>query len=83
MLVPVIRRKETDWSLFSKNNVPTRVVLVNYVTDASGNSDYQAVVSVPAGPDHVNVKYLRAPSVSEKLYVDRNQITESTSFHLN
>jgi len=48
--------------------VPTKVALFNYVTDPSGASTYTATISTggPA-PSSVQVKYLSAPSVAEKL----------------
>ncbi|KAG8988112.1 hypothetical protein FRB90_002952, partial [Tulasnella sp. 427] len=50
---------------------PTRAVLINFVSDASGASDYNGVLSFNGGtvPDHVNVRYLEAPSVSEKFNI--------------
>ncbi|KAJ3981054.1 glycoside hydrolase family 79 protein [Lentinula detonsa] len=51
-----------------ENNDPVRVALYNYITDSSGGSDYTASISVSGGqmPSQVRVKYLVAPSVSEK-----------------
>ncbi|KAG8947618.1 hypothetical protein FRC04_010552 [Tulasnella sp. 424] len=54
-----------------ENGVPTRVALINFVTDASGASDFNGVISFNGGtvPDHVSVRYLEAPSVSEKFNI--------------
>ncbi|KAG8939588.1 hypothetical protein FRC04_006210 [Tulasnella sp. 424] len=54
-----------------ENGVPTRVALINFVTDASGTSDFNGVISFNGGtvPDHVSVRYLEAPSVSEKFNI--------------
>lgn len=54
-----------------ENGVPTRVALINFVTDASGASDFNGVISFNGGtvPDHVAVRYLEAPSVSEKFNI--------------
>ncbi|KAJ3782529.1 glycoside hydrolase family 79 protein [Lentinula aff. detonsa] len=51
-----------------ENNDPVRVALYNYITDSSGGSDYTASISISGGqmPSQVRVKYLVAPSVSEK-----------------
>ncbi|KAH7922605.1 glycoside hydrolase family 79 protein [Leucogyrophana mollusca] len=56
------------------NGGPARLVLMNYVTDPSGASDITATFSIGGGdtgqangtPAQVQVKYLQAPSVSEK-----------------
>ncbi|KXN92551.1 hypothetical protein AN958_05406 [Leucoagaricus sp. SymC.cos] len=53
---------------------PVRVVLINFVSDSSGNSDLTAAISIGGGqtgqsnatPASVKVKYLRASSVSQK-----------------
>lgn len=54
-----------------ENGVPTRVALINFVSDASGASDFNGVISFNGGtvPDHVSVRYLEAPSVSEKFNI--------------
>ncbi|KAH7925637.1 glycoside hydrolase family 79 protein [Leucogyrophana mollusca] len=57
-----------------ENGGPARLVLINYVTDPSGAGDYTATFSIGGGdvgqangtPAQVQVKYLQAPSVSEK-----------------
>ncbi|KAH7882118.1 glycoside hydrolase family 79 protein [Phlebopus sp. FC_14] len=50
-----------------ENGQPTRAVLINYVDDPSGASDYTASISVGnASPAQVKVKYLAADSVSQK-----------------
>ena len=57
-----------------ENGQLARMVLINYMTDASGAHDYIATLSVGGGgfgeanavPPSVKVKYLVAPSVSEK-----------------
>ncbi|KAH8118971.1 hypothetical protein DFH11DRAFT_1562225 [Phellopilus nigrolimitatus] len=56
---------------------PQRVVLMNYVTDSSGASNYTAYISIGgnqtgtpgATPASVQVKYLLADSVSEKFAI--------------
>ncbi|KAJ8585043.1 glycoside hydrolase family 79 protein [Rhizopogon salebrosus TDB-379] len=57
-----------------ENGAPVRLVLLNYVSDPSGASDYTATISIGgsainqdnATPAQIQVKYLAAPSVSEK-----------------
>lgn len=57
-----------------ENGNPTRVVLINYLTDASGAHNYTANIAIGGGttgqaeatPLTVQVKYLLAPSVTEK-----------------
>ncbi|TFY76428.1 hypothetical protein EWM64_g7584 [Hericium alpestre] len=57
-----------------ENGNPTKVVLFNFVTDPSGNTDYTASISIGGGqtgqpnasPSSVKVKYLAADSVSAK-----------------
>jgi len=57
-----------------ENGNPTRVVLINYLTDASGAHNYTANIAIGGGttgqaaatPFSVQVKYLLAPSVTEK-----------------
>lgn len=58
-----------------ENGEAARVVLINYVSDASGASTYTANISLSgssssssstAAPSEVYVKYLLAPSVAEK-----------------
>ncbi|QRV75317.1 glycoside hydrolase family 79 protein [Ceratobasidium sp. AG-Ba] len=56
-----------------ENGVPTKVVLLNYITDPSGNSDYTARISIGGGqggnsatPSSVKVRRLSAASVSQK-----------------
>ncbi|KAG8886461.1 hypothetical protein FRB97_002972, partial [Tulasnella sp. 331] len=51
-----------------ENGSPTRVALINYASDDTGASDYDAVIQIAGTtvPDHVSVRYLAAPSVSEK-----------------
>ncbi|KAG2129513.1 glycoside hydrolase family 79 protein [Suillus bovinus] len=57
-----------------ENGTPVRMVLLNYVSDPSGASDYTATISIGgsaigqgnATPAQIQVKYLVAPSVSEK-----------------
>lgn len=57
-----------------ENGAPVRLVLLNYVSDPSGASDYTATISIGgsaigqgnATPAQIQVKYLVAPSVSEK-----------------
>lgn len=47
---------------------PVRAVLFNYLSDPSGGSDYTAAITLTGTeqPDHVNVRYFSAPSVSEQ-----------------
>ncbi|KAB5589021.1 hypothetical protein CTheo_7533 [Ceratobasidium theobromae] len=57
-----------------ENGNPTKVVLFNYITDASGNSDYTARISVGGGntgqpgatPSSIKVRRLAASSVNQK-----------------
>ncbi|KAG9124057.1 hypothetical protein FRC07_013010 [Ceratobasidium sp. 392] len=50
-----------------ENGVPTRVLLINYVDDASGGHDVTARIAVQGNaPQQVRVKYFSAPSVSFK-----------------
>ncbi|KZO91654.1 glycoside hydrolase family 79 protein [Calocera viscosa TUFC12733] len=51
-----------------ENGAPTRVALFNFVSDPSGANDYTATITLSGGsmPASVNVRYLSAPSVSEK-----------------
>ncbi|KAJ3829651.1 glycoside hydrolase family 79 protein [Lentinula raphanica] len=51
-----------------ENGTPVRVALFNYITDPSGGSDYTASIAFNGGQiaSQVKVKYLVAPSVSEK-----------------
>lgn len=51
-----------------ENGVPTRLGLINYVSDDTGASDYEAVITFSnmTVPDQVYVRYLTAPSVTEK-----------------
>ncbi|KIK59064.1 glycoside hydrolase family 79 protein [Collybiopsis luxurians FD-317 M1] len=61
------------YAVYEKGN-PVRVALFNYITDPSGASDYTASIAIGGGqtgtsnatPGQVKVKYLLAPSVSEK-----------------
>lgn len=55
------------YAIYENGNV-ARVVLMNYVTDPSGASTYTASIGFGGGPvpQQVTVKYLLAPSVSEK-----------------
>ncbi|KAJ7238587.1 glycoside hydrolase family 79 protein [Mycena haematopus] len=52
------------------SDILSRLALINYITDSSGNSDFTATLSFDAQnmqtPTEVKVKYLVAPSVSEK-----------------
>ena len=57
-----------------ENGNPARVVLINYLTDASGAHNYTANIAIGGGttgqpaatPSTVQVKYLLAPSATEK-----------------
>lgn len=57
-----------------ENGAPVRLVLFNYVSDPTGASDYTTTISIGgsaigqdnATPAQIQVKYLAAPSVSEK-----------------
>lgn len=50
-----------------ESDAPTRVVLLNYVSDPSGGSDVSSVLSLgSATPDAVSVRHLRAPDVAEQ-----------------
>lgn len=66
-----------------ENDAPTRVVLFNYVSDGSGASNYNAVISVAGGSlpqGTVQVRYLQAPSVSEKYNITWAGQTMGNSF---
>ncbi|PFH50111.1 glycoside hydrolase family 79 protein [Amanita thiersii Skay4041] len=54
--------------LIYEDGKPVRAALFNYVTDPSGGSDINVSISFNGGstPANVNVKYLRAASVSQK-----------------
>ncbi|KAI6017864.1 glycoside hydrolase family 79 protein [Pisolithus marmoratus] len=51
-----------------ENGEPTRVALINFVSDPTGASDYTASISFAGGstPAQVQVKYLSASSVAQK-----------------
>ncbi|KAG9125174.1 hypothetical protein FRC07_008677 [Ceratobasidium sp. 392] len=57
-----------------ENGNPTKAVLFNYITDASGNSDYTANIAVGGGqtglpsatPNSIKIRRLSASSVSQK-----------------
>ncbi|KEP51984.1 putative glycoside hydrolase family 79 protein [Rhizoctonia solani 123E] len=49
-----------------ESGTPVKVALFNFISDATGASNYNAVVTVPAGQEQVRVKYLYAESVSSK-----------------
>lgn len=51
-----------------ENGEPTRVALINFVSDPTGASDYTASISLAGGstPAQVKVKYLSASSVAQK-----------------
>lgn len=73
-----------------ESGTAARLALINYVTDPSGASDYTATFSVGGGntgepsvtPATVQVKYLTAPSVSEKVNVTwAGQVRSTLSSH--
>ncbi|KAG9083591.1 hypothetical protein FS749_005915 [Ceratobasidium sp. UAMH 11750] len=50
-----------------ENGVPSRVLLINYIDDATGGHDVTARIAVQGNaPQQVRVKYFSAPSVSFK-----------------
>ncbi|CAE6489353.1 unnamed protein product [Rhizoctonia solani] len=49
-----------------ESGAAVKVALFNYVSDATGASSYNAVVTVPASQGQVRVKYLYADSLSAK-----------------
>ncbi|KAF5386537.1 hypothetical protein D9757_005918 [Collybiopsis confluens] len=57
-----------------ENGQPVRMVLINFLSDSSGNSNYTANIQIGGGqtgqsasiPSQVKVKYLTASSVSQK-----------------
>lgn len=50
-----------------ENGAPVRMVLINYITDPSGQSTYTAQISVGnVTPSQIKVKYLSGYSVSDK-----------------
>ena len=51
-----------------ENNVPSRLVLFNFVNDQSGASDLQTTINLNGGnlPATVSVHYFRAPSIAEQ-----------------
>ncbi|KAJ9111439.1 hypothetical protein QFC19_001208 [Naganishia cerealis] len=66
-----------------ENGAPARLALFNYVSDASGGSDYVATISLggadlPSG--NVSVRYLRAPSVTEKYNINWANQTLGASY---
>jgi len=62
---------------------PVKVALFNYVSDATGVSDYQAAVSVPAGQAQVRVKYLLGQSASTKQNITWGGQTLGSTFHVS
>ncbi|KAE9392594.1 hypothetical protein BT96DRAFT_864152 [Gymnopus androsaceus JB14] len=57
-----------------ENGQPVRMVLINFLSDSSGNSNYTANIAIGGGetgqatsvPSQITVKYLTASSVSQK-----------------
>ncbi|KAG9126712.1 hypothetical protein FRC07_002297, partial [Ceratobasidium sp. 392] len=64
-----------------ENNNPVKVALFNFVSDNSGTSDYEAVITVPAEQAQVRVKYLRADSASTKQNITWAGQTLGETFH--
>lgn len=50
-----------------EGGIPVRAVLFNYVSDATGASDYTASININGSTigDHVSVRYLKSPHISE------------------
>lgn len=65
-----------------EGDTPTRVVLFNYITDESGASDLQVTVNLAGAQiaGTVNVRYLRASSVSEQYNITWAGQTMGNSF---
>ena len=65
---------DTPGYVIYENGNPARVVLMNYITDSSGASNYTAYISIGgnstntpnATPSSVQVKYLLASSTADK-----------------
>jgi len=57
-----------------ENGTPTRIALLNFASDDTGASDYNALISLAGAtvPSQVYVKYLAAPSVTDKFNVTWN-----------
>ncbi|KAI0031066.1 hypothetical protein K488DRAFT_52875 [Vararia minispora EC-137] len=61
------------WAVY-ENGIPKKVLMINYMTDSTGSSDYTASVAIGGGttgqtaatPSSVKVKILRAASVASK-----------------
>lgn len=69
-----------------ENGSPVRLALINYVNDPSGASDFNAVYSLTDGsavPASVKVRYLEAPSVSEKFNITWRVAFLSESFTIH
>ncbi|KAG8744721.1 hypothetical protein FRC12_014744 [Ceratobasidium sp. 428] len=64
-----------------EDNNPIKVALFNYVSDNSGASDYEAVITVPATQPQVRVKYLRGDSASTKQNITWAGQTLGQTFH--
>ncbi|QRW13940.1 glycoside hydrolase family 79 protein [Ceratobasidium sp. AG-Ba] len=64
-----------------ENGNPTKVALFNFVSDASGASDYEAVITVPSTQGQVRVKYLYGDSVSAKQNITWAGQTLGQTFH--
>lgn len=66
-----------------ENGAPVRLALFNYVSDATGANDYSVTVSFDSGAlpnGTVQVRYLRADSVSEKYNITWAEQTMGNSF---
>lgn len=66
-----------------ESGTPVKVALFNYVSDASGTSDYTAQVSVPAGQGQVRVKYMLGDSASTKQNITWAGQTLGSDFHVS
>jgi hypothetical protein len=67
--------------LIYENGSPARVVLFNYLSDTTGAADYVATIQVPGlNIDHVTVRYLSAPTISEQYDIYWGNLTMGKSF---
>ena len=61
------------WAIY-ENGTPKKVLMINYLSDSTGASDYTASIAIGGGttgttsstPSSVKVKYLKAPTITSK-----------------
>ncbi|CAE6486676.1 unnamed protein product [Rhizoctonia solani] len=66
-----------------ESGTPVKVALFNFISDATGASNYNALVTVPAGQGQVRVKYLYADSVSSKQNITWANQTLGQTFYVS